>query len=52
VPVSVRSASVLQRIPHFRAPYGDRSQTVTAAGRIIPESRAQGRRFTLPARRG
>jgi peptidoglycan/xylan/chitin deacetylase (PgdA/CDA1 family) len=31
---------------------GDRSQTVTAVDRIIPELRAQGWRFALPARRG
>ncbi|MEU8228313.1 polysaccharide deacetylase family protein [Actinoplanes sp. NPDC048967] len=31
---------------------GDRSQTVAAVDRIIPELRAQGWRFTLPRRRG
>jgi peptidoglycan-N-acetylglucosamine deacetylase len=31
---------------------GDRSQTVEAVDRIIPELRAQGWRFTLPRRRG
>lgn len=31
---------------------GDRSQTVEAVDRIIPELRAQGWRFTLPLRRG
>jgi peptidoglycan/xylan/chitin deacetylase (PgdA/CDA1 family) len=31
---------------------GDRSQTVQAVDRIIPELRAQGWRFTLPRRRG
>ena len=31
---------------------GDRSQTVAAVERIIPELRAQGWRFTLPRRRG
>ncbi len=31
---------------------GDRSQTVAAVDRIIPELRAQGWRFTLPQRRG
>jgi peptidoglycan/xylan/chitin deacetylase (PgdA/CDA1 family) len=31
---------------------GDRSQTVEAVDRIIPELRARGYRFTLPARRG
>jgi peptidoglycan/xylan/chitin deacetylase (PgdA/CDA1 family) len=31
---------------------GDRSQTVEAVDRIIPEFRAQGWRFTLPLRRG
>jgi peptidoglycan/xylan/chitin deacetylase (PgdA/CDA1 family) len=31
---------------------GDRSQTVDAVDRIIPVFRAQGWRFTLPARRG
>ncbi len=31
---------------------GDRSQTVAAVDRVIPELRAQGWRFTLPRRRG
>lgn len=31
---------------------GDRSQTVAAVDRVIPELRAQGWRFTLPLRRG